>query len=794
MGRTIGVLSALLVGEYFGALVSAIANAAASLGASTVAMQTQEPEEAERSEWGRDYYRGLGYSRVDAFVVIVDSYPLAGLQALRAAGKPVVMISHTEPTFACPVVLADNRSGAAEAVRHLLGHGHSRLAFVGDIRSDDIARRYQTYQQAMHEHGIAPDPALFFPARDNLVEAGYECGRQMVATGLPSTAVFAACDNNALGVIEALTEAGYSLPHDQAIVGFDDMAGANRPDLPLSTVSQNFAGMGAEAVRLVALQVAGQEVAAREYTVPTSFVQRESCGCPGVALKVPTPRPTADAVEAFVAEIARDLTTAQSPGAAPVTASAQEMATILRLAVERDLTSLELLKLKQLSASVHAADISDHGVPLVALAYDLAKKVGLDGAPNRMAQCLQQVATGLAQARVARHSEQGKKLNQLMQTDYAISMHLLHGQGRDPRSLDWMAKTAVCTGILALWQDDGEGESLSVACAYDVDDALALSGRAYPATDFPPLELVARVAARPGTLLLVLPMKTDSRDWGYLCLIADISSTLIHHSTYFEWAALLSQALDLEQLATSLEQRNQELAALQEQLVHQALFDSLTGLPNRSLFLDRLSQAIVARRRHPKQHFAVLWLDLDGFKEVNDVFGHPVGDRLLVRVAERLKKDLRGSDTAARFGGDEFAVLLQSVPDVATAVQVADRLQEQLAVPYALEGQQVIVTTSTGIATSWRGYESAEDVLRDADIAMYRAKRTGPNTRMVFDPSMSSHTLRLPKAQDEPLATEQGQLRFSFPLAPGPSPSGPADAEVPGPAEPLLSGSRLGSS
>lgn len=183
-----------------------------------------------------------------------------------------------------------------------------------------------------------------------------------------------------------------------------------------------------------------------------------------------------------------------------------------------------------------------------------------------------------------------------------------------------------------------------------------------------------------------------------------------------------------------------ERKTLEEKLRRAALYDQVTGLPNRRLFLERLTRALEQPRRRASSRFAVLFLDLDGFKLVNDSLGHLMGDELLQVVGERLRADLRTVDTAARFGGDEFAVLLTDpVPE--DLLVVARRIQKRIGAPVPLGDQEVTVTASIGIATSGTSYTDAEDVLRDADIAMYRAKETGRGTACVFDPAMHERAL-----------------------------------------------------
>ncbi len=165
-----------------------------------------------------------------------------------------------------------------------------------------------------------------------------------------------------------------------------------------------------------------------------------------------------------------------------------------------------------------------------------------------------------------------------------------------------------------------------------------------------------------------------------------------------------------------------ERKELESRLRQAALFDSLTGLPNRSLFTDRLEQAFARAKRSPDYQFCILFMDLDGFKAVNDNYGHAFGDLLLVRVAERISAHLRGNDTAVRFGGDEFAVLLDSVKSVEHVRTIAKRLQAKLSAPYEIEGQEVAVSATIGIASNTTAYQGPEDMIRDADAAMYRAK------------------------------------------------------------------------
>ena len=193
----------------------------------------------------------------------------------------------------------------------------------------------------------------------------------------------------------------------------------------------------------------------------------------------------------------------------------------------------------------------------------------------------------------------------------------------------------------------------------------------------------------------------------------------------------------------------------EDRLVHDASHDPLTGLPNRALFMERLNQSIAHARRKADAQFAVLFIDLDRFKIVNDSLGHLAGDRLITQVAGRLKGALRREDTVARpdspapdsstlarLGGDEFTILLTDINDPSDAVRVANRVKEALRLPFAIDGQDVYTSASIGIASSASGYESADAILRDADLAMYRAKALGKARWELFDREMHQAAMK----------------------------------------------------
>jgi diguanylate cyclase (GGDEF)-like protein/PAS domain S-box-containing protein len=201
----------------------------------------------------------------------------------------------------------------------------------------------------------------------------------------------------------------------------------------------------------------------------------------------------------------------------------------------------------------------------------------------------------------------------------------------------------------------------------------------------------------------------------------------------------------------------------EQRLLHDAFHDTLTELPNRALFMDRLKFAVERSKRREDYKFAVLFLDLDRFKDVNDSLGHMVGDELLIEVGKMLREGIRATDTIARLGGDEFVILLEDISDQDAPVRIADWINEQFNGTFDLSGREVFITTSIGIVLSRPGYQEAEEILRDADIAMYSAKASGRARYQFFQPEMRDQVMkRITLESDLRLALEREELRVYY--------------------------------
>jgi len=198
---------------------------------------------------------------------------------------------------------------------------------------------------------------------------------------------------------------------------------------------------------------------------------------------------------------------------------------------------------------------------------------------------------------------------------------------------------------------------------------------------------------------------------------------------------------EIGQLARSFNEMMESLRKSEERLQYEAFHDVLTALPNRALLLDRLERLIERNRRHPEHQFAVLFVDLDRFKNVNDSLGHTKGDELLIAISHRLQLCLRTMDTVARLGGDEFIILMDEIRDITDATDLAQRILKELEPLFSIDGQEIYVSASIGVVLSDHSYNQPVDYLRDTDIAMYRAKALGKARYQVFDTTMHRNAI-----------------------------------------------------
>ena len=858
---TVLVLTPSIGGFYFGELLAGIGREIAGAGGRVVLVQTLDhgTRSNEASE-PSDFATRVAWSQVDGVVSVTSAVGGPYLQRLRDAGKPVVLVSTRMLDFEAPVALPDNHGGTFAAVEHLIGHGHTRIGFVGNLGQADVRDRRAAYLDALAAHGIPVDPALLFPVSNNDWDGGVQAARDVLASPDRPTALMVATDRNAIGLMRTLTDAGLRIPSDIAVVGFDNIEAAAFNSPALSSVDQRFDDVGALAGRLLLGLLRDEDVPFTSHVLPASaIVLRRSCGCGSDSFggEIGRHELSADASAAVArGELEDTIIGSLLTGSRAVDEPMREAARAVVAEIER------------LGAS---DDAPADGIRQLAISLGrlTARPEVLRRITGAVLEYLQGDVTSAGTQRAAAHGElavtlwrmhagaflrQAEITQSALEEQYTVDAGLLDAGGADPRELSWLATTHVRAGVLALWED---GE-LRITGSYDQDGVLPdVVGTSTTAEHFPPATLID--AAQPGDrgACIVVPVANRERDWGLLAVIGEIDTTSTLE-TYHHWATqlcarfaddalqdavreseqryalaaratndglwewnlrtggvymsercyallglspgvvgdrendrmaqwnalvhpddlvemhrairtvvtgdqetvnseyrvrladgsyrwLLARALgvpsphgSVERVVGSLSDIH-ERRSLEDQLRRNALYDTVTGLPNRRLFLSRLDHALKIWQRD-KTPFAVVFLDLDGFKAVNDSLGHQMGDRVLNAVGARIAGELRAVDIAARFGGDEFAVLLHDVrPD--DVLSVAERIQLSLAEVIDLDGQDFVVGASLGITTSDVEYANAEDILRDADTAMYHAKEANRGTVSIFDTAMHANAL-----------------------------------------------------
>jgi len=269
----------------------------------------------------------------------------------------------------------------------------------------------------------------------------------------------------------------------------------------------------------------------------------------------------------------------------------------------------------------------------------------------------------------------------------------------------------------------------------------------------------------PDDLSLILEQLNKLRE-GTISSV-QLEQRYFHKTGQVRWVLLsVAPIKDTQKHSANLLFQMQDLTVrkqAEKKLVHDAFHDALTGLPNRMFFLDHLKQSVQRVKRRQQPPFAVLFLDFDRFKTINDRLGHMVGDQLLIAIANRLRASVRPGDTVASLGGDEFTILLDSLTSPDDAIDTARRLLSNLSEEFKLPGREVFITASIGVALSTAGYEHAEEVLRDADTAMYRAKSLGRGRYEIFDKAMDANATDLLQIEtDLWRALERDELTLDY--------------------------------
>jgi len=629
-------------------------------------------------------------------------------------------------------LLMDNEAGMHTLVKHLItAHGRRKIAMVaGPTANPEAQARFRGFARASAEQGVHVDPRRMVQGSFTRASGGVAVAELFDQRGLgPSDVDAIVCANDlmALGALDELDRRGLRVPHDLSLVGFDDLDFARYARVPLTTVRQPVTEQVRHAVRSLAAALHGTPLLERTITFETEFVRRRSCGCHTRSrdrvLSWPLPGEAQDFASAFRAReesVVANLRQAAHAGFDFVPEDWEErlVAAFLVQIAEPEMPAFVdcvediCYALLRRDSSVGTA----HDV-LMVLRRDALGCVHDPATRGRIYDLIQEALLVASDMGAIAQAQQRGELVSLMGTVAEATAAMLAAPSLDALSeaaAEHLPRLGIRAGALTLFTEPNRVTEESEAIL-----VFSENGRSHEPVRFPTGE-IAPAGFLDGRSVIVLPLGFRGERLG----LASLEFGAPESMPYEDLRLVLSSAVTGALLTRAVDQARREVEKL-------AITDPLTGLFNRRFLSTRIRDEFVRMRRYPRS-LSLALVDLDGFKQVNDRFGHEAGDHVLVTVAQRLRDGLREVDIVARFGGDEFVVLLPET-DAAQACMVSGRILENVSgTPIEAHG---IVGASFGVATTDEdGSEINEDeLLRRADHALLCAKRAGKGRVLHFN-------------------------------------------------------------
>ncbi|MCT2536658.1 EAL domain-containing protein [Aquibacillus koreensis] len=703
-------------------------------------------------------------SVLDGYILMTNPQsvlPLAPelLHKIESSGKPIVTIGYQESAINCHSLVVENQPSTKEAVLHLIKeHGHKRIAFVGNNEHLDMIERYSGYLEALSEVEIPFDENLVFHTSNALRRGGIVAAETMLAKGIDFTAIFAATDQNAMGTIERLKEAGYRVPEDIAVVGYDDLESSATFNPPLTTVSQSFTDLAKASFNVLYRMMNGEVMDSDFTSIDTKLVKRLSCGCPTTKTVEPTVNVQKQLQESN-ATLDNLIKRYDQFVERWASATREKNFNFANMFSEKsDWGCLALWdkndpEQKNLIVTQAFSNFDNHPVPIGA-------KVPLEQFPPT--EWLPEIRKNDYVRVQSIRNERGDwgfiaivgqvdELVLISQTDITLISFTISASAleRDElfqqiRSIAEQLEIVSRTTNDGIWDWDISGNQIQ----WNVrsHDIFNLIGEALPSDYHSFLELVHREDYHrvkhnfDEHLNEGAPLKTELRIQGK-------SGEIIW--VYVTGDSIRNQDEQAIRIIGSITNISEKKMA-EEQIKHLAFHDGLTGLPNRQLLRDRLKLYMAQADRY-NYKLGIMMIDLDRFKVINDTLGHHAGDQLIQQVARVLENTIRCSDTVsrsssehstvARLGGDEFIILLSHINDVAELELVANRIIDQFKEPFSIQNHDVFTSASIGISLYPDNGQAFDELTRCADMAMYRAKENGKNQMEIFSSELNSLTV-----------------------------------------------------
>jgi diguanylate cyclase (GGDEF)-like protein len=646
------------------------------------------------------------------------------LQELSDNGFPVIYIATGERD---PMISVDNEGGIRQAVAHLINHGHRDIAFIAGDPSDkgDSESRLIAFQSAIIEHGLQANPALIAQGWHTF-SGGHQAAQQLINSGVKFTALLSSDDNSAIGAMRAIREAGLQIPRDIAVIGFDDQPDAVAQVPPLASIHVPLAAIGEQALTLMIDHlINGYEL--ESIRIPTRLVPRQSCGCmPQIVSLAGKSGPSSqtfashsdlglDDINRIKQKLVIEMTaTLPSRAHFPFGERTHRLCTTLLEAFYISLkdnssanfqvTLMEILQELELSED----NIDSWQSVVSTLRREMTQlpaiwgKAGMQNLAEDMLHEARAAISESAQRQDDRHQFQREIASQALSELTALLIATLDERQAVQALEGYLATIGIRHARVALFEAE---EDDPVAWSKMLSSDVTLKNRRFPSREFPPDGLYASDEL---LNLALVPLVFQDEALGYVA---------------FDASNLGPCAIIARQLAATF-----KASRLYAQTIELSLTDALTNVFNRRYF-DIFLNNEVDRSLRFRRDLAIIILDIDHFKEYNDTFGHPAGDKALQLVAQCIQKERRSADVVARIGGEEFAIILPET-EMGGALQVAEKIRAAMTNLSELKSP---LTLSMGISLLQGADIEVAEFVQQADLALYEAKRMGRNRIRIFE-------------------------------------------------------------
>ncbi|MRH41149.1 EAL domain-containing protein [Aquibacillus halophilus] len=773
----ISLLTPFLDGDYYGKIFVELLNEA---NKNNTTMFTIQARASLKNPVAFHYQ--VGTSLMDGWLLMTNPQsvlPIAPelLKKLETSGKPIVTIGYKEDSIKCHSVVIENRLSTKEAILHLIkDHGHQRIAFVGGNEHLDLMERFEGYLEALSDGGIEQDNELVFHVNDALRQGGYLAAEAMLEKGIDFTAIFASTDLNAMGVIEKLQEAGYRIPEDIAVIGFDDLAPAATFNPPLTTVRQSFEDLARAGFDVLYRQINGETIEKTVTKIPTTLVTRVSCGCKDI----PQIEQTIDVQKQLI-----------------------ESNTILDNIIKRYSQFVERWASATREKNFNFSNMFGGKTHWGCLAlWDKQENLIISQAYSKEGDPAPPIGLRVP----IEQFPPIEYLPQIRDNEFIRVQSVKNERG------DW--------GFVAIV---GPVDELVLISSADITQvSFTISASALERDElFQQIRLIAEqleiVSTTTNDGIWDWDITTNQIQWNVrsndifsligeeLPIYYESFMTLIHPKDFYRVKncfKMHTEKGDYLKIEFRIKGKNEEVLWVyvtgdsirnqngqpiriigsitnisekklaEEQIKHLAFHDGLTGLPNRELGRDRLRLYMEQASRY-QYKLGILLIDLDRFKVINDTLGHQAGDKLIQKVAQVLENTIRSSDTisrgiyddstVARLGGDEFIVILSHIHDIDELHLVANRIIQKFEEPFNIENHEVFTSASIGISVYPDNGEDFDELTRCADMAMYRAKENGKNQMEIYSSELNSLTVeRFTMENQLRKALEHGEFVLNY--------------------------------